>query len=271
MSNLQTITDGASESIGGLDGLLHSGERAGERTCEQERRWRKERVAGALRLLARFGMNDGAAGHITARDPEDPDTFWVNPALKNFATMRVSDLLLVDADGLVREGDGPLNRAAFAIHSRLHRARPDVVAAAHAHSTYGKIWSTTGRPLDPLTQDACAFYGSHGVFADYTGVVLDLEEGDRIAEALGTGKAVILRNHGLLTVGATVEEAAWSFIAMEQACHVQVMAEAIGTPVQMQPAMAALTAGQVGSAAVSKAQFDMHWDTLVADDSSVLC
>jgi len=138
MSNLQTITDGASESIEGLDGLLPSGERPGERTCEEERRWRRERVAGALRLLARFGMNDGAAGHITARDPEDPDTFWVNPALKNFATMCVSDLLLIDADGGVREGDGPLNRAAFAIRSRLHQARPDVVAAAHAHSTYGK-------------------------------------------------------------------------------------------------------------------------------------
>jgi ribulose-5-phosphate 4-epimerase/fuculose-1-phosphate aldolase len=268
MSKLETIhAVGPTEPIDGLDALL----RDDPRTLEQERRWRKERLAGALRLLAKFGMNDGAAGHVTARDPEDPDTFWVNPALKDFATICVSDLLLVDAEGSVRQGDGPLNRAAFAIHSRLHRARPDVAAAAHAHSTYGKIWSTTGRPLDPITQDACAFYESHGVFADYTGVVLDVGEGDRIAEALGTGKAVILRNHGLLTVGSTVEEAAWTFIAMEQACHVQVMAEAIGTPLQMDPSMAALTASQVGSAAASKAQFDMYWDTLVADDRSFLC
>lgn len=267
MSKLETLPTGAaSQTIEGLDAPL----REAPRTLEQERRWRQERVAGALRLLAKFGMNDGAAGHITARDPEDPDTFWVNPALKDFATICVSDLLLVDAQGRVRQGDGPLNRAAFAIHSRLHRARPDVVAAAHAHSTYGKIWSTTGRLLDPITQDACAFYGSHGVFADYTGVVLDVGEGDRIAEALGTGKAVILRNHGLLTVGSTVEEAAWSFIAMEQACHVQVMAEAIGTPLQTDSSMAALTASQVGSAAASKAQFDMYWDTLVADDDSFL-
>jgi ribulose-5-phosphate 4-epimerase/fuculose-1-phosphate aldolase len=267
MSNPQTVYGaGITEMIDGLDTVLASA----QRTLEQERLWRKQRVAGALRLLAKFGMNDGAAGHITARDPADPDTFWVNPALKDFATICASDLLLVDGHGTVRHGKGPLNLAAFAIHSRLHRARPDVVAAAHAHSTYGKIWSTTGRLLDPLTQDACAFYGSHGVFADYTGVVLDVEEGDRIAEALGSGKAVILRNHGLLTVGSTVEEAGWSFIAMEQACHVQVMAEAIGKPLQMDPAMATLTASQVGSAAASKAQFDMYWDTLVADDSSVL-
>jgi hypothetical protein len=126
MSKLQTITDGASQSIEGLDGLLHSGDRPGERTWEEERRWRKERVAGALRLLARFCMNNGAAGHITARDPEDPDTFWVNPALKNFATMRVSDLLLVDAGGGVREGDGPLNLAGEAVPTQLHFVSADL-------------------------------------------------------------------------------------------------------------------------------------------------
>ena len=101
------------------------------------------------------------------------------------------------------EGTWPLNLAAFAIHSQIHAARPDVVSAAHAHSVHGKAWSTLHRPLDPLTQDACAFYGDHAVFDDYTGAVLDLEEGKRIAHALGDGKAAILANHGLLTVGRT--------------------------------------------------------------------
>jgi ribulose-5-phosphate 4-epimerase/fuculose-1-phosphate aldolase len=78
-----------------------------------------------------------------------------------------------------------VNAAAFAIHSQVHAARPDVVAAAHSHSIYGKSWSTLGRTLDPITQDVCAFYGDHGLFDDYTGVVLDLEEGKRIASALG--------------------------------------------------------------------------------------
>jgi ribulose-5-phosphate 4-epimerase/fuculose-1-phosphate aldolase len=269
VAQLDTVSErtaAATQTITTPDALLH----CEIRTIEEERRWRKERVAGALRLLAKFGMNDGAAGHITARDPEDPDCFWVNSALKNFATIRVSDLMLVDSTGRVRKGDGILNQAAFAIHSRIHRARPEVIAAAHAHSTYGKIWSTTGRLLDPLTQDACAFYGSHSVFAAYTGVVLDVEEGDRIADALGAGKAVILRNHGLLTVGTSVEEAAWLFVAMEQACHVQVMTEAIGTPLLIEPSMAALTESQVGSAIGSKAQFDMQWEALVADDASFL-
>lgn len=240
------------------------------RSAEEERRHRKERLAGALRMLARFEVNHGAAGHVTARDPERTDCFWVNPAIRNFSTITVSDLMLVNEAGQVLEGDGALNRAAFAIHSRIHRARPDVVAAAHAHSTYGQIWSTTGRLLGPLTQDMCAFYGSHGLFADYTGVVLETEEGDRIAEALGDGKAVILRSHGLLTVGGTVDEAAWWFIAMEQACQTQVMAEMLGKPIEIAPDMAALTATQAGTALAGRLQFEYQWQRLVKEDDSFL-
>ena len=128
-----------------------------------------------------------------------------------------------------------MNRAAFAIHSQVHAARPDVIAAAHSHSIYGKAWSSLGRLLDPLTQDACAFYEDHALFDDYTGVVLDLEEGKRIAHALGDNKAVILRNHGLLTVGHSVDEAVWWFITMERSCQAQLLAEAAGTPVLHRP------------------------------------
>src|SRR5213078_2007931 len=127
------------------------------------------------------------------------------------------------------------------IHSQVHAARPDVVAAAHAHSVHGKSWSSLRRPLDPLTQDACAFYGDHAVFADYTGVVLDHEEGARIADALGGNKAAILANHGLLTVGQSVDEAAWWFITMERSCQAQLLAEAAGTPVLIDRENAART------------------------------
>jgi ribulose-5-phosphate 4-epimerase/fuculose-1-phosphate aldolase len=129
----------------------------------------------------------------------------------------------------------------------VHAARPDVIAAAHAHSIHGKAWSALGRRLDPITQDACAFHDDHALFDDYTGVVLDLSEGVRIGQALGDRKAVILRNHGLLTVGHSVDEAAWWFITMERSCQAQLLAEAAGTPVLIDPANAALTATQVGS------------------------
>ena len=227
-----------------------------------ERLQRKQKLAAAFRLFSHFGYEEGVAGHITVRDPERPDHFWVNPFGLHFGHIRVSDLILVNHQGEVVEGNMPVNGAAFAIHSRIHIARPDVVAAAHAHSMYGKTWSTLGRLLDPLTQDACAFYEDHGLFEDYTGVVFDTSEGDRIAQALGQKKAAILQNHGLLTVGQSVEEAVWWFITMDRCCQSQLLAEAAGKPKSI-PHEHALTArGQIGSTRAGWFQFKPLWDMI---------
>ncbi|WP_082685881.1 class II aldolase/adducin family protein [Ferroacidibacillus organovorans] len=231
-------------------------------SVEEERRHRKERLAGAFRLFSLFGFNEGVAGHITVRDPEHRDQFWVNPFGMHFGHIRVSDLLLVNHAGEIVEGKGALNAAAFAIHSQVHLARPDVIAAAHAHSVYGKAWSSLGRLLEPITQDACAFYEDHVLFDDYTGVVYDLEEGKRISATLGTTKAAILRNHGLLTVGQSVDEAAWWFITMERSCQAQLLAEAVGEPVLIDPPYAALTAQQVGSHQAGWFSFQPLWDKI---------
>lgn len=212
-----------------------------------ERRHLKQMMAATFRIFAEYGFDEGVAGHVTARDPEHPELFWVNPFGMYFGHIRAADLICVDHQGNVVEGDKPVNAAAFAIHSQVHAARPDVVAACHTHSTYGRAFSTLGRPLDPFTQDATAFYGDHAVFDDYTGVVLDVEEGKRIAHSLGENKAVILRNHGLITVGHSVESAAWWFLALERSCQVQLLAEAAGSPVLIDEEQAALTHDQVGS------------------------
>lgn len=239
-------------------------------SVEDERLHRKQRLAAAFRLFARFGFSEGIAGHITARDPEHRDRFWVNPFGMHFSLIRVSDLLLVNEQGEVVEGNKPVNQAAFAIHSRIHAARPDVVAAAHSHSTYGKSWSSLGRLLDPLTQDACSFYEDHGLFDDYTGVVLKLEEGKRIADTLGGKKALILRNHGLLTVGHSVDEAAWWFITMDRSCQAQLMAEAAGKPVLIDSDMARLTSRQVGSHHMGWFSFQPLYDMIVHQQPDLL-
>jgi ribulose-5-phosphate 4-epimerase/fuculose-1-phosphate aldolase len=239
-------------------------------TIEEERTHRKQRLAAAFRLFGRFGFDEGVAGHITARDPEKLDHFWVNPFGMNFKHIRVSDLILVNDEGQVVEGERGVNAAAFAIHSQVHAARPDVIAAAHAHSIYGKSWSALGKLLDPLTQDACAFYEDHALFDDYTGVVLDLEEGKRIAHALGEHKAIILRNHGLLTVGHSVDEAAWWFITMERTCQAQLLAEAAGTPVKIADEAAELTRGQVGSHIAGYVSFSPLYEWIVRDQPDLL-
>ncbi len=231
-------------------------------TAEEERHHRKVHLAGAFRLFARFGFDEGVAGHITARDPEHNDWFWVNPFGMHFSQIRASDLVLVDDHGEVVEGEHPVNTAAFAIHSRVHAARPDVVAAAHAHSIHGKAWSSLGRLLDPITQDACAFYEDHAIFDDYTGVVYETAEGDRIAQALGSGKALILRNHGLLTVGTSVDEAAWWFITMERSCQAQLLAEAVGKPVPISHQCALDTRDQVAGGINGWFQYQPMWNMI---------
>ena len=240
------------------------------KTAAEERLHRKQRLASAFRLFAKFGFSEGVAGHITVRDPEMADHFWVNPFGMHFAHIRVSDLVLVNEKGEVVEGDRPVNESAFAIHSRVHMARPDVVAAAHAHSLYGKTWSSLGRLLDPLTQDACAFYEDHSLFADYTGVVYDMSEGDRIAQALGPRKAVIMQNHGNLTVGSTVDEAAWLFITMDRSCQSQLMAEAAGKPVPIAHEAAIVARKQVGNPRVTWFQYQPLWDLIVREQPDLL-
>ena len=239
-------------------------------SVEDERQHRKERLAAGFRLFSRFGFDEGVAGHITARDPELEDHFWVNPFGMHFSHIRASDLILVNHNGEVVQGDYRVNTAAFAIHSQVHAARPDVVAAAHSHSTYGRAWSALGRPLDPITQDVCAFYDDHAVFDDYTGVVLDTEEGKRIAHALGDYKAAILRNHGLLTVGHSVDEAVWWFITMERSCQVQLLAEAAGKPVLIDPDMAKLTSTQVGSHIAGWFSFQPLYQRIVREQPDLL-
>jgi ribulose-5-phosphate 4-epimerase/fuculose-1-phosphate aldolase len=211
------------------------------KTAGEERLHRKQRLASAFRLFAKFGFVEGVAGHITVRDPELTDHFWVNPFGMHFAHIRVSDLVMVDEKGAVVEGSRPVNESAFAIHSRVHAARPDVVAAAHAHSLYGKTWSSLGRLLDPLTQDACAFYEDHSLFADYTGVV-----------------------------GSTVDEAAWYYITMDRSCQSQLMAEAAGKPIPIAHEAAVVARKQVGNPRVSWFQYQPLYDLIVREQPDLL-
>ncbi len=232
-------------------------------TIEEERKHLKERLAAGFRLFADYGFEEGNAGHITVRDPEYPDRFWVNPFGKSFSKMKASDLILVTHDGEVVEGDGTLNLAAFAIHAKVHEARPDIVAAAHTHSLYGKTWSAFGRLLDPLTLDACVFYNDHALLDAFQGRVLDTDEGELIGKTLGDKKAIILKHHGLLTVGETVDSAIWWFITMERACQSQILAESIGKPDIVPADIAAKALEQIGNEQFGWFNFQPFWERMI--------
>lgn len=195
-----------------------------------QRQWQLRHMVAAFRHWHREGYVEGMSGHISVRDPEFPNAFWTNPLGIHFGLLKVGDMVLVNVEGEVIGGNRqrPPNSAGFLIHASVHKARPDAHAVCHCHSIHGKAWSVFGRKLEMLTQDACKFFGhAQGVYNNHGGVVLGTEEGDRIAQALGPkGKGCILQNHGLLTVGQTVDEAAFLFTSMERSCHVQLLAEA---------------------------------------------
>lgn len=238
---------------------------------ETERQNRKERLAAGLRVLGRMNLAEGAAGHVTVRDPEHTDHFWVNPFGSNFKLMTVSDLILVNHEGQVVEGDRPVNAAAFAIHGQLHAARPDVIAAAHSHSMYGKTFSSLGIPLKMITQDATAFYNDIAMCNAGSGaIVLDTEVARAMAEALGDKKALIHQNHGLITTGGSVDAAVWWFVALERCCQSQLLAEAAGEPIEIPDALAQSGYDGQGSDHAAWFQFQPWWDELVQREPEFL-
>ena len=185
--------------------------------------------------------------------------------------------MLVNEKGEVQP-DGKqaaINGPAFAIHSAIHRARPDLNAACHAHGVYGKAFSCFGRPIEMLYQDALRFYNDLAVYPRYGGTVLSNEEGDRIAKALGDKcRSIILQNHGIITCGKTVDEAAFLFISLERCCHAQMMANAASGPdwpkIHIPNAEAEFTHKKSGNSSKMWLAFQPYYDQEVELDPGLL-
>jgi ribulose-5-phosphate 4-epimerase/fuculose-1-phosphate aldolase len=234
----------------------------------EERRHRLERLAGVCRVFGRLGFSEGLLGHVTVRDPEHPDRFWINPVGVSFRQIRVSDLLEVSHTGEVLTGHRPINPVGFRLHAALHLARPEVNAVCHAHSLHGKAWSSLGRLLDPITQDSAVFYEQQALIRRPR-VALNEPQGKEFAAAFGDKRVGIQVGHGLFTTGATVEEAAWWFITMERSCQAQLLAEAAGTPEQWEPDEARMMVAALGNPLFGWASFQPMWDEIVASDPSL--
>ena len=213
-------------------------------------------LATACRALFMCGLDEGAAGHLTAKSVEKPGAFWVTPFGLDFGEVTADALVLSDHTGKVLEGEASVNTAAFLIHSAVHAARPDVGCVVHAHGLWGRTFAALGRGLRPITQNACAFYNDHAVLAEFDGPVLSLENTHTLVRALGQRKALVLQHHGLLTVANTVGAAAWWMIALERCCKSELLAEAAGGTHEIPPAVAALTAANVGTSRAAMTQYE---------------
>lgn len=191
-----------------------------------ERDERKRQVALGYRIFAAFGWGDTGDGHISARDPERTDCFWLLDIDVPFREARPEALVLTGPDGeLVGAGRGT-NWPAYYIHWPILAARRDIACVAHTHTPFGTPFAAEARTLDPITQEACLFYEDHALFDDEEVQVQSVDCGGRIAEALGRHRGLVLRNHGLLTVGATVKEAVAWFVMMERVAEAHLKARA---------------------------------------------
>lgn len=186
----------------------------------QSRAHRKRRLALAYRLFGVLHWGEQGDGHISARDPERLDCFWLLRYGVPFGSATIDDLVLVGPGGRVVDGHGEINPAAYYIHGPVHDARPDVVSVAHTHTPYGTPWSACAEPFSMICQEAAAFHRSTAVFDDGEVDILGVDGGKRIAVALGECKLVILRNHGLLTAGTDVDETVGWYLMAERVAEV---------------------------------------------------
>lgn len=233
------------------------------------RRHVRERLAGVCRILGRRGLSDGLLGHVTVRDPEHAGRFWVNPVGTPMHRVKASQLVQVDHDGQVLQGDGAVNPVGLLLHTALHRARPDVAAVCHAHAPAASTWAALERLLEPITQDAAVFFGQQALIREPR-LVRDAAAAQRFAQGFGGSRVAIHAGHGIFTTGASVDEAAWWFVLMNRCCDDQLRALAAGTPTLYAPEDAAWLASTLGSPRFAWLSFQTLWDDVIASDPDLV-
>ncbi len=207
----------------------------------------RQDLAAAFRCAARLGFHEGTCNHFSAVVPGREDCYLINPFGLHFAEIRASDLLMVDGDGKVIEGEGEVEASAFHIHSQIHRANPEARCALHTHMPYATaITSLKGGRLAMCHQNATRFHGriayDDATTDGYQGLALAGEEGARMVRALGDKAVLFLESHGPLVVGPTVAQAFDDLYYLERAAQVQVLAASMGQPLsEIGPELAAHT------------------------------
>jgi len=189
----------------------------------------RERLVDAGRVLALEGQGDYVAGHVSVRLPDQPDRFLMKPAGIGLEEMRPDNIITVDIEGRRIDGTMPRHNEVF-IHSEVLRARSDVNAVVHTHPIHAVAFSSLGKPLLAVGNDASWFVGRLPIFSETTDLIVDAPRGKAVARCLGPQAALILRNHGIVTAAASLEEAVWVALKLEKACRMQLLAESAGGP-----------------------------------------
>jgi ribulose-5-phosphate 4-epimerase/fuculose-1-phosphate aldolase len=199
-------------------------------------------LAACYRLCALYGWIDGIYTHISAAVPGEPGHYLINAFGMRFDEVQASNLVKVDGDGnVVGPCTAPVNQSGFRLHAAVHKARPDAACVMHLHNLAGIAVGMQERGLLPLSPYALRFYGELA-YHDYEGIAMTADEQARLVHDLGARPAMLLRNHGSLTVGRTIPEAFVLMETLDRACDVQLRAQAAGVPLRQPPEATCATA-----------------------------
>lgn len=194
-------------------------------------------LAAAFRLAVRFELHEGVCNHFSLKVPGAEGRFLLNPYGLHWSELTASNLLTLDIDGNILEGEGRAETSAFQIHSRIHAAHPNAACVLHSHMPYSTALACLERGrLEPMEQNALRFYDAIAYDDEYGGVVLDGSEGDRLAGCIGDKRVLFLASHGVIVVGGTVAQAFDDLYYLERAAKVQVLALSTGRPLNRLPA-----------------------------------
>jgi L-fuculose-phosphate aldolase len=189
----------------------------------------REKLINAGRVLVDEGQGDYVWGHISARLPDGSGNFLMKGGTIGLEEMTQDNIITVNIEGEKITGTMPRHNEVF-IHSEVLRARPDVHAVLHTHPEYAIAFSSLGKPLSAMSNDGTMFSTGVPIFSEITDLIVNQASGKAVAKTLGPGNALILRNHGIVTAGRSIEEAVFLAIKLERACRIQMLAEAAGGP-----------------------------------------
>jgi L-fuculose-phosphate aldolase len=189
----------------------------------------KQKMIWAGKVLVGEGQDDFTRGHVSVRLPDDPSRFLMKAHSIGLDEITLDNILTIDLDGKVVGGTAKRHSEVY-IHSEIFKSRADVACVLHTHPPYSIALSASGRPLKAYSQPGALFHDSLGLYDDTINLIRSTELGAGVARALGPRRAVLLKNHGVVVAGATIEEVVISTIMLENAAMIQMIAEAAGTP-----------------------------------------
>jgi ribulose-5-phosphate 4-epimerase/fuculose-1-phosphate aldolase/alpha-ketoglutarate-dependent taurine dioxygenase len=226
-------------------------------TTEHNEAELKYKLAVANRIMAAMHLEEGGiSGHISFKVPGKDGLFWVNPFGMLSEEVTPDNLIMVNEDGIIVDGDYPINVAGFCIHATIHKMYPELNCIVHAHSPWGTVFSALDSLIEPVDQNCCMFFENLALYKEYNGPVNEVDDSMKLSRALDGKNAAILANHGAITCGESIETAVMYMVALERACRINILCRQTGPFKLIDADVARMTKEWIANPIGFKIEFD---------------